>query len=219
MWLIASRALTRGDLRPSRARRSGAAAVSVFELLSTTSRCSLQPQSGRSQFSRISTWHPIGRGVIGIRSRFWVGSRVLWVIRGKRKSPVRHSSTRNSITMAGACIGTSFGVAATPFLACSPADFFAPDFFSRVSARLHGPPAVGRSVHAIQVIDAPTHCVVDRAETRARCTTSTSSAMPPLVASPAPLLRATVSSCTSRSRDEGEERREGPARRSGRAGG
>jgi hypothetical protein len=35
VWLIASRALTRGDLRPSRARRSGAAAVSVFELLST----------------------------------------------------------------------------------------------------------------------------------------------------------------------------------------
>ena len=35
VWLIVPRAMTRDDLRPSRARRSGAAAVSDFELLST----------------------------------------------------------------------------------------------------------------------------------------------------------------------------------------
>lgn len=38
VWLIVSRALTRGDLGPSRARRSGAGAVSEFELLANEQR-------------------------------------------------------------------------------------------------------------------------------------------------------------------------------------
>ena len=63
--------------------------------------------------------------------------------------------------MAGACIGTSFGVAATPFLRARR-----PTFSHRTSSRVFrrvstNSPAVGRSVHAIQVIDAPTHCVVE----------------------------------------------------------
>jgi hypothetical protein len=63
--------------------------------------------------------------------------------------------------MAGVCIGTTFGAAATPSLRARRSTLSlrtSSRVFRRVSTNL---PAVGRSVHAIEVTDAPTHCVVE----------------------------------------------------------